>query len=153
MLLRGARNPCALDFARPTAGLAGVLLVLALGGCGAVETYRSVSGINKNDPDPATAPFTQNLAAGEVMPYPNLATVPPAPTSATSTGERQKLQQTLIAERTETQSDVAVLPAGAPPSARPAEASRGPRLAAKAPATPQASRGAPPAPAAPALGT
>src|SRR5438034_3038066 len=92
-----------------------ITLPITLGGCGAVETWRSVSGVNKNDPDPETAPFTQNLAAGEAIPYPNLATVPPPPTSATSTAERQKLTQTLIAERTETQSDVAVLPAGAAP--------------------------------------
>jgi hypothetical protein len=62
-------------------------------------------GVARNDPDPATAPFTQNLAAGEVMAYPNLATVPPPPTRATTAAERQKLTQTLIAERTETQSD------------------------------------------------
>jgi len=147
-----ARSP--LSLCRPscsaTVAIAGLIAALALAGCGAVETYRSVSGVNKNDPDPETAPFTQNLAAGEVMPYPNLATVPPAPTSGTSTAERQKLQQTLIAERTETQSDVAMLPADAAPSVRPAEASRGSRLAGTPPVTGEASRGATSATTAPA---
>src|SRR6266545_485573 len=107
MLLPGARYRRTVRLARPSVGLVGLISVLVLAGCGAVETYRSVSGINKNDPDPETAPFTPNLATG-----------PPAPTSATSTAERQKLTQTLIAERTETQSDVAVLPAGVVPSPR-----------------------------------
>src|SRR2546428_2970806 len=119
MLLRRARYRCAVRLARPNAWLGGLTLAVALAGCGAVETWRSVSGVNKNDPDPETAPFTQNLAAGEAVPYPNLATVPPPPTSATSTAQRQKLTQTPIAQRTETQSDVAGLPARAPPSVPP----------------------------------
>jgi len=78
-------------------------LALALVGCSPIETYRSVVGVSRNDPNPETAPFTENLAAGEVMAYPNLATVPPPPTHATTTAERQKLTETLVANRTETQ--------------------------------------------------
>src|SRR6266705_1522461 len=72
---------------------------IALGGCAPVDAWRSLSGVDKNDPDPQTAPFTGNLAAGEAAPYPNLASVPPPPTRATTTAERQKLTQSLIADR------------------------------------------------------
>lgn len=82
------------------AGLALLLAVIALTGCsGPVETWRSMTGVNKNDPDPETAPFTGNLAKAEAAGYPNLATVPPPPTQATSTAERQKLTENLMAER------------------------------------------------------
>jgi hypothetical protein len=77
-------------------------LGIALGGCAAVETYRSVAGINRNDPDPQTAPFSGNLADAEARPYPNLASVPPPPVRATSTAERQKLAQSLVADRAAT---------------------------------------------------
>jgi nicotinate-nucleotide--dimethylbenzimidazole phosphoribosyltransferase len=69
----------------------------------AIETVRSLRGINKNDPDPATAPFSGNMAAAEAEPYPNLASVPPPPTRGTSAAERQKLTENLIAERTAAQ--------------------------------------------------
>lgn len=148
MLLHGARYRCAVRLARPSAGLAGLILALALAGCGAVETYRSVSGVNKNDPDPETAPFTQNLAAGEELPYPNLASVPPPPTSATSTAERQKLTQTLVAERTDTQSNGAAPPGPAAPAAagQPAagSSSRGVAPATSATAAPGAAASAAP---------
>jgi hypothetical protein len=80
------------------AGLA-LPIALAIGGCAPVDAWRSLSGVDKNDPDPQTAPFTGNLAAGEAAPYPNLASVPPPPTHATTTAERQKLTQSLIADR------------------------------------------------------
>jgi hypothetical protein len=102
-------------------------LVLGLAGCSPIESYRSWTGIAGNDPDPATAPFTQNLAAGDAMAYPNLATVPLPPTRATSAAERQKLTQSLIAERTDTQSDAikgppaAPLPTGKPTGSAPAK--------------------------------
>ena len=81
---------------RQTGGFAGLVVLIglgaalpmALGGCGAIETYRSLAGVDRNDPDPQTAPFSQNLAAGEAAPYPNLATVPPLPTRATTAAER-----------------------------------------------------------------
>jgi hypothetical protein len=127
MVLRGARYRGFGGPGWPTAGRAGLTLAglafaglafaIGLAGCSPVESYRSMMGVSRNDPDPETAPFTQNLAAGEAMAYPNLATVPPPPTRATTTAERQKLTQSLIAERTETQSDATKgLPAAAPRS-------------------------------------
>jgi hypothetical protein len=104
---------------RQAAGCAGLALLVALAGCDPIDTYRSLNGIAKNDPDPKTALFTQNLAAGEAEPYPNLATVPPPPTRTTSTADRQKLAQSLIADRAQT---VALgghpIPAGGPGNAK-----------------------------------
>jgi hypothetical protein len=94
--------------------LVGGVLVTALAGCSPIESYRSFTGVSRNDPDPATALFAQNLAAGEAMEYPNLATVPPPPTRAITTAERQKLTETLVANRTETEASVTAVPP--PPS-------------------------------------
>lgn len=74
-------------------------MLLGLGACNPIEGYRHLTGASKNDPDPATTPNTQNLAAGEKAPYPNLATVPPPPTQALTTAELDKLTQSLIADR------------------------------------------------------
>ncbi len=74
-------------------------MLLGLGACNPIEGYRHLTGASKNDPDPATTPNTQNLAAGEKSPYPNLATVPPPPTQALTTAELDKLTQSLIADR------------------------------------------------------
>ena len=74
-------------------------VLLGLGACNPIEGYRHLTGASKNDPDPATTPNTQNLAAGEKSPYPNLATVPPPPTQALTTAELDKLTQSLIADR------------------------------------------------------
>ncbi len=94
------------------------LLVLALAGCSpAIETWRDMQGVSKNDPDPVNAPFTRNLADAEAAPYPNLASVPPPPTRATTAAERQKLTQSLVADRATT------------------EAAAGPRAALRATAT------------------
>jgi hypothetical protein len=90
--------------------LAGGALIVALAGCSPIESYRSFTGVSLNDPDPATALFTQNLMAGEAMEYPNLATVPPPPTRAITTAERQKLTETLVANRTETEASVTAAP-------------------------------------------
>src|SRR5437763_2124981 len=84
---------------RGPAGLVLVAVALMLIGCSPVETWRAMTGIDKNDPDPETAPFTGNLAKAEAADYPNLATVPAPPSRATTAGERQKLTETLIAER------------------------------------------------------
>ncbi len=118
---------------RPKAGLAGlalgivfviapvIALVIALGGCsGPVEAWRSLSGASKNDPDPQTAPFSGNLAAGEAAPYPNLASVPPPPVRATNTAERQKLVQSLIADRDATAALAGPLPPRPAAAAKPA---------------------------------
>ena len=74
--------------------------LMALAACSPVETWRDLTGASKNDPDPDTTPNTENLAAGEASAYPNLATVPPPPTRALTTAEREKLTQSLIADRT-----------------------------------------------------
>ena len=122
MVLRGARYRGFDGPGWPAAGhaglvLAGLVLAIGLVGCSPIQEYRSLAGVARNDPDPETAPFTQNLAAGEALAYPNLATVPPPPTRATTTAERLKLTQSLIAERTETQSDATKGLPAAPPSA------------------------------------
>lgn len=125
---------------RPTglAALAGVAaLGIAIAGCSPVETWRALSGASKNDPDPATAPFTGNLAAAEAAPYPNLASVPPPPSRATGTAERQKLAQALIAERSAAAA-LAGPPPGSPIPSAPAAAARvavAPSPVAEAPAS------------------
>ena len=70
-----------------------------LAACNPVDTWRDLTGASKNDPNPETTPNTQNLAAGEASAYPNLATVPPPPTRAMTEAEREKLTQSLIADR------------------------------------------------------
>jgi hypothetical protein len=89
---------------------------VAVAGCtGAVETFRSLQGSNKNDPDPVTAPFSGNMAAAETAQYPNLASVPPPPSRVTTAAERQKLTEQLVAERAAAQA-AAGAPAAAPPT-------------------------------------
>ena len=68
--------------------------------CNPVDTWRDLTGASKNDPDPETTPNTQNLASGDASAYPNLATVPPPPTRAMTAAERDKLTQSLVADRT-----------------------------------------------------
>jgi outer membrane protein OmpA-like peptidoglycan-associated protein len=63
-----------------------------------IEWYRDVTGASANDPGP-DAPDSQNLAKGSQQPYPNLASVPRAPTNALSAAEREKLQNSLLADR------------------------------------------------------
>jgi len=132
---------------------------VAVAGCtGAVETFRAVRGFNKSDPDPVTAPFSGNMAAAEAMPYPNLASVPPPPSRATTEVERQKLTEKLVAERAAAQA-AAGTPAAAPstpataaaPSIVPESPPRSAAAAAQpvpaAPTAPGAASEPPPAPA------
>src|ERR1700730_4098002 len=77
-----------------------VALLLGLTACNPVDTWRDVTGVSRNDPDPDTTPNTKKLAAGEASDYPNLATVPPPPERALTAAEREKLTQSLIADRT-----------------------------------------------------
>ncbi|MGH7059271.1 MAG: hypothetical protein ACREFH_02690, partial [Stellaceae bacterium] len=77
-----------------------LVALLALGACHPVDTWRDMTGASKDDPDPTTTPNTKNLAAGEAAPSPNLATVPEPPTQALTTAQRDKLAQSLIADRT-----------------------------------------------------
>ncbi|HEY8871683.1 MAG TPA: hypothetical protein VIM52_01535, partial [Stellaceae bacterium] len=69
MALRRARSRSGSRPARRVTGIAGralgVTLAIALGGCAPVDAWRSLTGVDKNDPDPQSAPFTGNLAAGE----------------------------------------------------------------------------------------
>ena len=60
---------------RPAVNIAMVALVAMLAACHPVDTWRSITGNNKDDPDPETTPNSKNLAAGEQQPYPNLATL------------------------------------------------------------------------------
>src|SRR6516162_8009562 len=80
--------------------LAVLVVALGLGACNPVETWRDWTGVSQNDPDPDTTPNTKNLAAGEAADYPNLATVPAPPIRAMTAAEREKLTQSLIADRT-----------------------------------------------------
>jgi outer membrane protein OmpA-like peptidoglycan-associated protein len=79
--------------------LAVLAVLLGLSACNPVDTWRDLTGISRNDPDPETTPNTKNLAAGEASDYPNLATVPAPPVRALTTAEREKLTQSLIADR------------------------------------------------------
>ena len=95
-------------------------VVLGLAACNPVETWRDWTGASKNDPDPETTPNTQNLAAGEATDYPNLATVPPPPNRALTAAEREKLTQSLIADRTNARYSDEKLRAGFPAVSAPA---------------------------------
>ena len=124
MALLGARFRPGGGAARRTVWLAVSALPLALAACTpTIEAYRSVAGVDKNDPDPQKAPFTHNMAEADVAPYPNLANVPPPPTRATSNEERLKLTQGLVADRTATEAlGQAPPPSPAPTTASPAAA-------------------------------
>ncbi|HEX4185638.1 MAG TPA: OmpA family protein [Stellaceae bacterium] len=128
--------------------LAVMALVLGLGACNPVDTWRDWTGRSSNDPDPETTPNTRSLAAGEASDYPNLATVPPPPNRALTTAEREKLTQSLIADRTNAKYSDEKLRAGFSAVSAPAPPPPPPVPAATdaAQANP-ASAAAPPAPA------
>ncbi|HKX09628.1 MAG TPA: hypothetical protein VJN67_15625, partial [Stellaceae bacterium] len=63
-----------------------------------VEWYRDVSGASADDPK-SNARNTQNLQKGGEDDYPNLASVPPPPTNALSSADREKLRNSLAADR------------------------------------------------------
>jgi hypothetical protein len=116
------RLRAAFGCARPGSLLAVLSLAIALSGCSPIESWRSMTGASKNDPDPETAPFTGNLAKAEAGDYPNLASVPPPPTRASSTAERKKLMERLIAEGEAARANPPPTPAGpivAPPMPEP----------------------------------
>jgi len=88
------------------AWLGALLLAAGLSACNVpVDAYRSLTGMNKNDPDPATAPYIANLDKAETGAYPNLASVPEPPIIASTTAERQKLTADLTGARNSTQSN------------------------------------------------
>jgi outer membrane protein OmpA-like peptidoglycan-associated protein len=118
--------------------LAATALLLGLAACNPVDTWRDLTGVSRNDPDPDTTPNTKNLAAGEASDYPNLATVPPPPERALTAAEREKLTQSLIADRTnarhtDEQLRAGFSPVAAPPPPPPGEPGTQPEQVAAAP--------------------
>ena len=117
---------------------------LQLVGCSSVPNavnpiswYRDLTGASKND-ELGKDENQKNLQEGSNEPYPNLANVPAAPDTALSTIDRDKLQNSLIADRNNAQYSGEDLRPGrttvtAPPPAPPSR----PQPAASAP-TPQA---------------
>ena len=96
-----------MRFTRIWVGAAIVTVALPLAGCehvpdavNPVAWYRGATGTSQSDAQDANPHNQQNLEAGSKQPYPNLATVPNAPTAATSTIDRDKLAQGLAADRT-----------------------------------------------------
>jgi outer membrane protein OmpA-like peptidoglycan-associated protein len=90
---------------RTCAGVAAMALVLA--GCSSVPNainpiawYRDLSGASKDDALDKDQSNQQNLEAGGKKPYPNLADVPGPPDRALGTIDRDALQKSLIADRT-----------------------------------------------------
>jgi len=79
--------------------LAVLAVLFGLAACNPIDTWRDFTGTSRNDPDPDTTPNTKNLAAGAASDYPNLATVPAPPVRALTSAEREKLTQSLIADR------------------------------------------------------
>src|SRR6266446_1810248 len=122
--------------------------MLGLVACNPVETWRDWSGASKNDPDRETARNTQNLAAGEAADYPNLASVPPPPNRALTAAEREKLTQSLIADRTNAKYSDERLRAGFPAvaAAPPPPPPPVPEVVNAAPGKPGRSAASPPAP-------
>src|SRR5215469_9452394 len=101
-MLRPGRR---MRFVRIWVGAAIATVALPLVGCSHVPDavnpaawYRDATG--QNNPQDVNQSNQQNLEAGSKQPYPNLATVPNAPTQATSTIDRDKLVQGLVADRT-----------------------------------------------------
>jgi outer membrane protein OmpA-like peptidoglycan-associated protein len=95
----------AVRHTRPRAVLA-LAALLALGGCSWVPNavnpiawYRDVTGAAKNDALDRNQPNQKAFDAGGTKPYPNLATVPGAPDTALSTIDRDKLKESLVADR------------------------------------------------------
>ena len=63
-----------------------------------VGWYRDISGASQDDPD-GGARNTKNLQKGGEDEYPNLASVPSPPTNALSSADREKLRNSLAADR------------------------------------------------------
>jgi outer membrane protein OmpA-like peptidoglycan-associated protein len=155
MVMRETRS-CRRGAGAKTGRIAVAALLLGIGGCNPVETYRHWTGISANDPNPATTPNSKNLAAGEARGYPNLATVPPPPSQALTTAELEKLTQSLIADRAnakytsenlQAKFDEAAAPPPPPPPPAPAAGET------KPPATTAAAPGAGSAAGAPSVST
>jgi outer membrane protein OmpA-like peptidoglycan-associated protein len=113
-----------------------------------VAWYRDVSGASKDDPKP-DARNTQNLQKGGDEDYPNLASVPPPPTNALSAADREKLRNSLAADRANAKyvegNDQYV---ATPPQAVPSPPRNAPEPPAGAAAPPVEATAVPPPPAA-----
>ena len=90
---------------RSKAGLVIAMAALGLAGCSWVPNavnpiswYRGITGASKND-DLGKGDNDENLAEGNNQPYPNLASVPDVPSTAMSTIDKDKLVNSLIADR------------------------------------------------------
>ena len=95
-----------MRFARIWVGTAIAAVALPLAGCSHVPDavnpvawYRDAAGSSHADAQDVNQRNQQNLEAGSKQPYPNLGTVPNAPSQATSTIDRDKLVQGLVADR------------------------------------------------------
>lgn len=122
-----------------------LLLAAGVTGCNPIEGYRSLTGFNKNDPDPATALFTQNLDTALNGSYPNLASVPPPPTVSSTAAERAQLATGLNDQRTSAQApDAQGHPGTAAPGPVPPPPPIPPELVAMAGGTPPAPAPPPP---------
>jgi outer membrane protein OmpA-like peptidoglycan-associated protein len=148
-----------------------VLAGLWLAGCSVPDSvnpinwYRDAMGLSDNDL-PEDTRNSGNLAEGSKRDYPNLATVPPPPTRALSTAERDALTQRLVSDRANAKyiddqlrggPSTAAAPPPRPPSSAsaaatvpaPAEPPAAPREAAAPAPSVAASAAPPPAPAPP----
>lgn len=84
---------------------------ICLSGCGdskssgadPIEWYRDLNGDSRNDLKDKAAANSKNLEQGGKMPYPNLASVPKEPDNAITKVDRNKMAQSLIADRTNAQ--------------------------------------------------
>lgn len=82
------------------AAFAVLALLMVLGGCDPViGAYRNLRGLSRDDPNPASASNAKNLARAEAEPYPNLATVPPPPSGASTAASRTRLLRDLTRRR------------------------------------------------------
>jgi len=109
-----------------------------------ISWYRDATGLSKND-NLGKGENEENLAEGGNQPYPNLASVPSAPDTQLSGVERDKLEKSLVADRSNAQYSADNLRAGdvastVPP---PAPAARNAPEASNAPANSRAGASAP----------
>jgi hypothetical protein len=74
--------------------MAMLMAVAAIG----LSGFRDMTGTSSNDSQDQ-APNSKNLAQGSKEPYPNLASVPKVPDNAITKADREKLAQSLIADR------------------------------------------------------
>ncbi|HUI35106.1 MAG TPA: OmpA family protein [Stellaceae bacterium] len=136
---------------RPRAGgsalsVAALVVVAGMTGCTqTIEGYRSLAGLNKNDPDPATAPFGENLNTASNAGYANLASVPEPPIVSSTVAERAQIAKGLNAQRTNAEApDIHGHPGSAAPGPVPPPPPIPPELIAAAGATPPAPAPPPP---------